>query len=402
MIKTQLFVLISFLIFSTVNAQVWEQLNDTPFETHHAIGFSADGYGYSLTGTYSRSFYKYDPTDDSWTQLDDYPGPPRGFGINDMWEGKLYFGFGANAPGGNYLNDLWVYDPETEEFEQLPDCPAPGRAHPAFTILDGKIYMGMGSNFGAPGGGNLKDWWVYDIDDSTWAQLTDFPDAERHHPYQFAFGDYVYAGFGHGSGFISNEWYRYHPPTDEWEQLSDLPAEGRVAGQQFSYMGKGYVITGQGDDHGSMDEGEFWEYDAALDEWTELPPHPGKSLWAPAFFMIDGFVYLSTGETDDPVTGFQIPSRSVYRFDLNWLVTSSPEIFSDKKVTVYPNPASQFIQIDSEYQFAKATLLSIQGQEVQTWTTLADPLQVNQYQAGIYFLRLESPEETIIEKIIIE
>ena len=122
MIKPLFFFSIFILCLTSSNAQDWEQLNDTPFETHHAIGFSANGYGYSLTGTYSRSFYQYDPMEDNWTQLDDYPGPTRGFGIGDTWEGKLYFGFGAQE-SGSYLDDLWVYDPDAEIFEQLPDCP---------------------------------------------------------------------------------------------------------------------------------------------------------------------------------------------------------------------------------------------------------------------------------------
>lgn len=401
MIKALSYFLISILFITTLKSQQWEQLNDTPFETHHAIGFTSNGFGYSLTGTYTKSFYKYDPTMDSWEQLPDYPGPGRGFGIGDAWEGKLYFGFGAQ-PSGDFLNDLWVYDPETDTFEQLPDCPGVGRAHPAFVILDGKIYMGMGSDFGAPGGGNLQDWWAYDIENQSWSQLTDFPDAKRHHPYQFALGEYVYTGFGHGTGFISNEWYRYHPPTDVWEQVTTLPAEGRVAGQQFSYNGKGYAISGQGEDHGSMLSGEFWEYDAQLDEWTELPPHPGPSIWAPALFIIDGFVYLSTGEKDDPNSGQQLPSKTVYRYNMDTLSTSTTEMEFDKKVVIYPNPASQFIYWETGIKFERATIMDMQGKQIQTWTDLEAPIDVSQLRSGVYFLKLENNKDSHFEKIIVE
>lgn len=401
MIKPIFSVLMSILLFMSVNGQQWEQLNDTPFETHHAIGFSSNGFGYSLTGTYTRSFYKYDPALDSWEKLDDYPGPPRGYGIGDAYDGKLYFGFGARA-SSDYLNDLWVYDPDSDVFEQLPDCPGVGRAHPAFVILDGKIYMGMGSNFGVSGGGNLQDWWAYDIENQSWTQLSDFPDAERHHPYQFALGEYVYAGFGHGSGFISNDWYRYHPPTDMWEQVSALPAEGRVAGQQFAYNGKGYAISGQGEDHGSMDTGEFWEYDAQQDEWSELPPHPGPSIWAPALFIIDGFVYLSTGEKDDPNTGLQLPSKTVYRYNMEILSSSPAENGFDNKVIVYPNPARQFIQWDTDIKFMKATIIDMQGRQIRSYAELAEPIDVSQLQSGVYFLKLENHEYSHFEKIIVE
>lgn len=37
-------------------------------------------------------------------------------------------------------------------------------------------------------------------------------------------------------------------------------AEGRVAGTQFSYLDEGYVLSGDGDDHLSMERGEFWRW----------------------------------------------------------------------------------------------------------------------------------------------
>jgi len=61
-----------------------------------------------------------------------------------------------------------------------------------------------------------------------------------------------------------------------------------VAGTQFSYNGFGYVLSGDGDNHGSMNTGEFWAYDPVTDTWDELPPHPEGSRWAPASFIIDG------------------------------------------------------------------------------------------------------------------
>jgi hypothetical protein len=59
------------LLFS-VNAQTWELLNESPYRSHHSIGFGLNGIGYSVTGSInevpsSRS-YTYDPTSDTWTQ----------------------------------------------------------------------------------------------------------------------------------------------------------------------------------------------------------------------------------------------------------------------------------------------------------------------------------------------
>ena len=89
----------------------------------------------------------------------------------------------------------------------------------------------------------------------------------------------------------------YSIENEEWELLESLPGEARVAGTQFSFNGLGYVLSGDGDNHSSMETGEFWSYDPVSDSWTQLPPHPGTSRWAPASFIINGEVYLINGTT---------------------------------------------------------------------------------------------------------
>lgn len=78
-------------------------------------------------------------------------------------------------------------------------------------------------------------------------------------------------------------------------QMSNFPSEGRVAGTQFSYNCKGYILSGDGDDHRSLDSGEFWEYDPSNDTWTQLSSHPGDAIWAPGSFVIGREVFFMLG-----------------------------------------------------------------------------------------------------------
>jgi hypothetical protein len=99
------------------------------------------------------------------------------------------------------------------------------RLHPAFIQLDDKIYVGMGNK-----PNNFKDWWEYDIPTDTWTQKDDLPGPSRHHPFYFGIGDIAYVGFGHGNNFmgnlsIYNDFYQFDPATDEWTQLNDFPGE---------------------------------------------------------------------------------------------------------------------------------------------------------------------------------
>lgn len=292
-------------------AQTWEQVASVPnnYLTDHSYAFSIDDVGYMVTGNTSAGpssdFYSYDAVSNVWTKKVDFPGAARGFAIGDVIDGKAYFGFGSE--GNIAFNDLWVYDPATDQWTELASCDCVARTHPAMVALDGFIYVGLGGF-----GGNKKDWWAYDIENDSWDRKADFPAAERHHPYQFTDGEYVYVGNGHGNDFISNEWYQYDAAQDTWMQIATLPGEGRVAGTQLSHKGFGYVLSGDGDDHGYMETGELWKYDPGIQSWLEMPPHPGKSRWAPASFIINDEIYIINGWN-----GFDGFLEEVYKLDLS-------------------------------------------------------------------------------------
>lgn len=340
-------------LFSASAFAQWTQVSSPPeaFRTHHSFAFAIDGTGYIFTGSSPTgtiaSAYRYSPDSDQWTQLPDFPGGTRSYGIGDIWDGKAYFGFGigvgSNPNAPTTKRDLWVFDPGAQTWTERAECPCIPRTHPAFVAHQGNIYVGLG---GGDGVGNLDDWWQYNIASDTWTQKADFPSHPRHHPYQFAIGDYVYVGFGHGNipPDIYNAWYRYDPSTDSWLQVADLPAEGRVAGTQFSHNGYGYILSGEGQNHGSMNTGEFWKYDANDNSWEELPAHPGPSRWAPASFIIDDEVYLING------TAFGEFRSETYKYKLTDSSSGvSSQNNSPLKLQLYPNPFANQLTLDLEW-----------------------------------------------------
>lgn len=390
------------LIFSSnvIFAQMWEQVAPLPGgpldARHHPVTFSVDGYGYLLAGAVngvpSDDFMRYEALTDSWETLPDFPGVARSFSYATSRGTKAYVGFGG-APSGAPLDDLWEYDTETEEWTELADCPCEPRYHPAFIQLEDKIYVGLGNNQA-----NLDDWWEYDILTDTWTQKDDLPGPVRHHPFYFGIDGIAYVGFGHGNDVggnvnIFNDFYMFDPETDEWTQLNDFPGEARVAGTQFDYSGKGYVLSGDGDNHSFMAEGEFWEYEPETDEWTQLTSHPGSSRWAPGNFVIDNYVYFMCG-----LSNVQLES-DMMRFELEPLVTAVSD-FTPESIKVFPNPAKSFITIDNEItQFSEIRLLNSQGQIVKIVNRKL--VHLENLPAGMYFLQFFKNELIATTKIMV-
>ncbi|MEL7247325.1 MAG: kelch repeat-containing protein [Bacteroidota bacterium] len=396
------FVLLFSILFSItlIHAQEWEQVAGLPDGAadarHHPVTFSVGNFGYLLTGavngTAAKDFMRYDATTDTWEDLPDFPGAARSFSYATSRGTKAYIGFGG-ADGTPY-NDFWEYDTETEEWTRLSDCPCSPRYHPAFIQLDDRIYVGMGNN-----PSNLRDWWEYDIPTDTWTQKDDLPGPTRHHPFYFGIGDIAYVGLGHGStggsaANIYNDFYMFDPSTDEWTRLDDFPGEARVAGTQFDYNGKGYILSGDGDNHNHMEEGEFWEYDPSADEWTQLTSHPGNSSrWAPGSFVIDNYAYLTCGLSIDRL------ESDMMRFELEPLSTSTTE-FAATPIAVFPNPTTSMVFITKEItDFEEVRLVNSYGQLVQTVTS--NQVDVKAYPAGVYYLQFFQDGDMRTEKISI-
>lgn len=387
---------IVFLIASYCFGQDWVEKATMPDDTerHHAASFTLNGMGYMATGETNADYwnadvYRYDPIADSWEQLPDYPGPARAFGYGVAYGGKGYVGFGdEQVPGGyDFLNDLWEFDPVTEEWKKLATCPCVGRDHPAMIAAGGKIFVGLGNNRS----GNLNDWWGYDIATDTWKEHDDLPGNPRHHPYYFEIDEMAYVGFGHGSvgrPNIYKDFYRFDPVTEEWTKLTDFPGEGRVAGTQFSYDGKGYLLSGQGDDHAHFATGEFWEYTPADDSWKQRQVHPGGGRWAPSSFVIDGIVYFTAGEL---VSG--IFMNDLWAFDLR-PTTSTNDPVLGQKIEIFPNPTTEFLnlQLADDVKIATYEIHNAIGQIFAKANFTTNQIDVSKLNPGTYFINLFSPE----------
>ncbi len=323
---------------------------------NHPVTFAIDGFGYAVTGYNTiggfiyNDGYKYDPSNNSWTPLSPFPGGFRGFAVGASYNGKGYLGFGLSTTA--YLNDLWEYDPTNDSWTELAPCPCLGRRHPAFAITsNGKIYVGLGDglNLGGSFDPGFKDWWEYDIGMDTWSQKTDLPADGRHHPYYFSIGTDVYTGFGDNHTPIFKDFYKYNSLTEQWTVLNDFPGESRVAGAQFSHNGFGYIVDGEGSNHGNLDEGELHRYDPNSDTWTTLAFHSGDGLWAPGAFVIDDMAYVVGGDLDNDVSLSTLWAYSLEDTPVDNALTNSVGEISLSSDFFDENASFQWVDCDNNF-----------------------------------------------------
>lgn len=269
----------------------WVQISSPPIMSHHSFAFALNNAGYIVCGTTPNgntdAFFKY--TNNLWSQLYNFPGGARGYGIGDTEYESAYFGFGVDS---YYFNDIWKFT-EEKGWELVTNCPCSGRAHPAFVVTDNnKLYVGMGND----NSGDLQDTWRFDIDKQEWQQLSDML-YKAHHPYQFHVNNIVYFGFGHSGDNIYNRFSYYDDIQNIWIETQNLPnAEGRVAGTQQTYKNCGYILSGEGEYHTALSTSEFWRYDPnSSNVWTKLKSSPGMGRWAPASFILNNAIFILNG-----------------------------------------------------------------------------------------------------------
>ncbi len=71
---------------------------------------------------------------------------------------------------------------------------------------------------------------------------------------------------------------------------------------------------------------------------------------------------------------------------------------------IYPNPANEFITIESNFEGMNYSIVNAQGQVVLNGKISGSSIELNcsDLQKGIYFVNLFDEKNSIVEKLIIE
>lgn len=198
----------------------------------------------------------------NWIKRSDFEGIPRGSAVSFVLGDKVYFGTGFNSgQDTEYLKDFWMYDMTRDYWTKLTDFPGEPRIGAVAFTINGKAYVGLGYN----GKVKLKDFWEFNPTTNLWTQKADFLGSARYGAVAFSLGNKGYAGTGYDDN-DNRDFYSYDPTTNTWTQIASMGGSKRQYGVAFTINEKAYVTTGI---NNGTNQTDLWMFDPTTGAWTQ-------------------------------------------------------------------------------------------------------------------------------------
>jgi N-acetylneuraminic acid mutarotase len=202
------------------------------------------GLGNDSNGNPLNDFWKYESNSDTWTRIADFPGGAR-FSVSSFsFNGKGYVIGGITKQSGTQTpqKDVWQYDPQQNKWTQLGNFPGNERGKATCFVIGQYAYFGTGNNKGT----FYKDFWRYDPINDSWLRKADFAGGAMEDQAGLAIGNYGYLAAGDNQNSTNVFPWQYDPSNDTWKQLSEynfpifsMGPWGHSVG--FTLKGIGYV-----------------------------------------------------------------------------------------------------------------------------------------------------------------
>jgi ELWxxDGT repeat protein len=193
---------------------------------------------------------------------------------------------------------------------------------------------------------------------------------------------------GDAGGTSNDQLWKYDPNTDTITNVSNITGSTATGGnnhdpQDYAVVGNYMYYRGEPSDDSN---GYLYRTNGTTSE-----------LITSAIKDIDDIVVLNDKlffEGDNGTTG-----NELYMLDPT---TLSIESVSKNSLQIYPNPASEFIQIASEYLNSSYKIYSILGQVVKEGTITSSQISVSGISKGNYVLKVSQDDKVATQKLIIQ
>lgn len=279
--------------FWEISGGRWRELAPFPGGARYgAVAFSDGKYGYVGLGyaaytnlqdkdqTWFSDFWKYDPEANSWSQIANFPGKVRRFGVAFYLDAKGYVGTGEGQDKEGCFSDIWSYDPATDSWNNDPSYVGDPRKGAVAWVIGKSAYLATG---------------VYGTSDYT-TDVHRFTPSNAGHEWESLDALKNYSG----QGF-----------DNDYPKIPRAFAVMFVVGNDADQSARAYLATGS---RGSAltDCWEFDPYDRdGKGSWDEVTSFPSGALREQAVaFVLDGFGYVTLGGTSSGTS----TKQSTYKF----------------------------------------------------------------------------------------
>jgi hypothetical protein len=238
---------------------VWSRIPNMPGpkRVQYASGFAINDTFYVVGGSGTsptnilRGVYAYHATSDMWSVKGVFPDSGRVFGLGLSIGGKGYVGLGTTTVTSKlgFNQDFYEYDPVNDHWTKIADFPGIGRGFAFGFTMNNKLIVGGGYD---ASNHDLSDLWEYDPATDNWTLLNAFMSAFPtgiHGAIGFSIQNKGYLACGSlgDNTVLSKVIYEYDPVNKDFIESSNnhLPiTEGRTQTCAFGLGNKGYVIGG--------------------------------------------------------------------------------------------------------------------------------------------------------------
>ena len=282
------------------------QCHDIPVGRASAMAWSVGGKGYLFGGRDSTNalhndLWEYDPVKDFWKQIDDNtPLTPRVNGVACTIGERVYLGLGFHQSihlDSSYLRDWWEYNPINNEWKQLANFPNKNTVKPIAYVQEDKIYCvhGFGTGFTA-------EIIAYDIATDQWELITQH--SRNDIMCMAGTGATLHGRSYYGTGFNTmnlNTWFEIGF-DGKWEKRANVPGKRQLA-TCVTTANNIYLIGGR-KFGGTQTDGEVYNdilrYNIQDDSWTHAgsTTYPSENTFG---FSINHSAYMGGGENADGI-----------------------------------------------------------------------------------------------------
>jgi hypothetical protein len=229
----------------------WFRVADFPGPMGHRysmVCFAIGSKGYLGLGddnypATSKDFWEFDPAQNKWTQLKDYPGDRAVSQCSFVLNGKGYVGTGFDLISSATTNDFYCYTPGTDSWLRIAELPGDKIMGATTFVLNNKAYLVGGASMAS----SVKKLWMYDDVANSWTPKTDFPGDATINMASFALNSTAFCGMGvisgneHGTGTM----WSYNATNNTWKSVASFTGTIRISYVdgtvgQFGYYGFGF------------------------------------------------------------------------------------------------------------------------------------------------------------------